>query len=128
MAKAVTPLDDAAIEAVAQWFRALGEPLRLRLLQLIVTHDCSVGELAQLAETTQPNVSKHLRSLQQAGIVERRQDGNSVFYTVADVRIFDVCSIICSSINERVAAQTKALAQNPYKKASSRLKRKQAVS
>ena len=57
---------------IRERFRILGEPLRIRLLQALIEKERTVGELVELVGSTQPNVSKHLRILQEAGIVGRR--------------------------------------------------------
>ena len=59
-----------ALELVAARFRAMGEPLRLRILQELEGGERSVSALAESVESTQPNVSKHLKILQDAGLVE----------------------------------------------------------
>ena len=59
-----------ALELVAARFRAMGEPLRLRILQELEGGERSVSALAESVESTQPNVSKHLKILQDAGLRE----------------------------------------------------------
>ena len=66
-----------ALELVAARFRAMGEPLRLHILQELEGGERSVSAIAESVESTQPNVSKHLKILQEAGLVKRRQQGNS---------------------------------------------------
>ena len=102
-------LSPQAIELVAARFRVLAEPLRLRLLQLLRTGEKNVTELTELLETTQPNVSKHLRLLQEAGFVARRQAGNSVYCSIADESVFELCDLVCSSLQARVAEAARVL-------------------
>ena len=78
------PLPEPLVELVAQRFRLIGEPMRIRLLDRLRTDEQSVGELADALGATQQNVSKHLACLHQAGIVARRKDGNRVVYSIAD--------------------------------------------
>ncbi len=85
-----SPLCPAAVELVAARFRALGEPLRIRLLEELQSGERSVSELVQAVASAQPNVSKHLRILQEAGIVARRHEGNVVLYFVDDATVFDL--------------------------------------
>lgn len=94
-------LSPEAVELIAERFRVLGEPLRIRLLQALIEKERTVGELVELVGSTQPNVSKHLRILQEAGIVGRRQDGNSVYCTIADPTVFDLCNSVCDSLEAR---------------------------
>lgn len=106
-----TQLSPEALELVAAQFRVLGEPVRLRILQRLQEGECSVTELVQLLETTQPNVSKHLKLLQETGLVARRQEKNTAYYSVADETVFALCDLVCSRLQERLAAQAGAFAQ-----------------
>lgn len=99
-----------ALELVAARFRVLGEPLRLRLLQELALDERSVSDLAGLLGTTQPNVSKHLKVMQAAGLVARRPDKNTAFYSIADDSVFALCDIVCRRLADRLATQAEALA------------------
>lgn len=94
-----------SIDLVAGRFKVLAEPVRLRILQSLEPGEKSVGALAEEIETTQPNVSKHLRILQEAGFVARRQEGNTVFYSIADPCVYELCDLVCRSLRDRFAAQ-----------------------
>ncbi|CAN5724558.1 hypothetical protein BH23PLA1_BH23PLA1_29700 [soil metagenome] len=67
--------------------RALGDPTRLRILESLARGEQSVGHIATTTRTLQSTVSKHLRVLFQAGLVDRRREANTVFYWVADPRL-----------------------------------------
>lgn len=103
--KALSP---EALALVAARFRVLAEPLRLRILQVLEGGEMSVNEITEAVESSQPNVSKHLRMLQEAGLVSRRQEGNAVFYSIADETVFEICDVVCSSLRERFEAQALA--------------------
>ena len=96
------PLSTDAVELVAARFRTLGEPIRIHLLQALQGGERNVTDLVSAVGSTQPNVSKHLRILQDAGLVGRRQDGNSVYYSIADPTVFALCDAVCSSIGMRL--------------------------
>ena len=96
------PLSSDAIELVAARFRTLGEPIRIQLLQALQRGERNVTDLVAAVGSTQSNVSKHLRILQDAGLVGRRQDGNSVYYSIADPTVFALCDAVCSSIGTRL--------------------------
>jgi len=102
-------LTQEALELVAARFRAMGEPLRLRLLQQLEGGELSVSTLADSVESTQPNVSKHLKILQDAGLVNRRQQGTTVYYSIADEMVFELCEMICARLHDRLEAQVDAL-------------------
>lgn len=104
--RAMTP---QAMELVAARFRAMGEPLRLRILQQLETGERSVSALAATIGATQPNVSKHLKVLQDAGLLQRRQQGNSVYYSIADEMVFELCDMICTRLRDRLETQVTAL-------------------
>lgn len=94
-----------ALEMIAERFRLLGEPLRLNILQKLQYGEMSVGEITEAVETSQPNVSKHLKLLQTYGVVSRRQEGNTVYYAIADPIIFELCDLVCGSLQNRFESQ-----------------------
>ena len=96
------PLSAEAVELVAARFRILGEPIRILLLQALQRGERNVTDLVAAVDSTQSNVSKHLRILQDAGLVGRRQEGNSVYYSIADPTVFDLCDAVCTSIGTRM--------------------------
>lgn len=106
MAKA---LPAATLELIARRFRALGEPLRLRLLMALQDRERTVSDLVEEHETSQANISKHLQVLTTAGLLHRRKQGLNVFYAVADPSIFSLCDIVCGSLKKHLAAQSRLL-------------------
>jgi DNA-binding transcriptional ArsR family regulator len=99
-----------ALELVANRFKILSEPIRLRILQTLQDGEKSVTELTTAIETSQPNVSKHLKILQDAGIVNRQQQGNTVYYSIADESIFTLCEVVCGSLETRLRNQAEIFA------------------
>ena len=73
-----------AVLPLADRFQALADPTRLRILALLRIMELSVGELAQVLGQSQPRVSRHLKILADAGVLERRKEGSWVFLTLAD--------------------------------------------
>jgi ArsR family transcriptional regulator len=69
---------------LADRFQALADPTRLRIVALLRMMELSVGELAQVLGQSQPRVSRHLKILADAGVLERRKEGSWVFLTLAD--------------------------------------------
>ncbi len=96
------PLSAEVVDLVAARFRILGEPIRIQLLQALQPGERNVSDLVGAVGSTQPNVSKHLRILQDAGLVSRRQDGNNVYYSITDPTVFTLCDAVCSSIGVRL--------------------------
>lgn len=101
------PLSQEAIEMVAARFRILGEPIRIRILQVLQEGERTVSEVVTAVGSTQPNVSKHLRILQEAGFVGRRQTGNNVICFISDPTVLDLCDTVCSSISDQLSGQVR---------------------
>ena len=95
------PLDLA--ELIARRFRVLGDPLRVRMLDLLRDQELSVNALAEHLGAGQQNVSKHLALLADAGMLERRKDGNHVYYSIADTGVFALCEQVCGSVQSQLA-------------------------
>ena len=106
------PLPDDLAELVAQRFRVIGEPMRIKLLDQLRDGERSVGDLVDVLGATQQNVSKHLGVLHQAGIVGRRKDGNRVIYAIADDSVFALCETVCGGL-ARQAAEIAQLLEAP---------------
>ena len=101
-------MSSEALQLVAARFKVLSDPMRLRILQFLEGGETSVSVLAEAVESTQPNVSKHLKTMQDAGLLARRQEGNAVYYSIADPTVFDLCDVVCSSLVERFTAHADA--------------------
>ena len=98
-----------ALELVAERFRVLGEPMRLRLLDAMRSGERSVGELVDRTDATQANVSKHLALLHAAGLVSRRRAGTTVYYALTDPSIFQLCDLVCGRLEASLERKRKAL-------------------
>src|SRR3974390_1204601 len=89
------PLPEPLIEVVAQRFRVLGEPMRIKLLDRLRDGDATVTELQEALGASQQNVSKHLGVLHAAGMVSRTKDGNRAVYAISDPSVFELCDQVC---------------------------------
>src|SRR5580700_9189121 len=76
------PMKLTAQQAV-EMLRAAGEPTRLRILAILACEELAVMELSQILDQSQPRVSRHLKLLTEAGLVERFPDGAWMFYRLA---------------------------------------------
>jgi DNA-binding transcriptional ArsR family regulator len=101
MAKNTHELSDDALALVARRFAILSEPMRLRLLHILMGGARHVNALAEAAGGTQANISRHLQTLADAGLVSRRKEGLQVFYTIADPSIFQLCDLVCTSLEKQ---------------------------
>src|SRR5215210_7361933 len=77
-------------DLMAKYFRALGEPTRLRIIELIADHEQSVGQLVDALGRSQPTVSNHLACLRWCGFVVTRREHRSVYYSIADQRVVEL--------------------------------------
>src|SRR5690349_24351808 len=82
------PLPEELVELIAQRFRVLGEPMRIKLLDRLRDGDATVHELRETLGASQQNVSKHLGVLLGAGMVSRTKQGTSARYAIADEGVF----------------------------------------
>jgi DNA-binding transcriptional ArsR family regulator len=98
-------LDDAALERVAAYFKALSEPTRLKLLNALRPGERNVGALTAEIGVSQASVSKHLAVLLAAGVVERTTRGTNSLYRIADPGTYQLCDLVCGQIGKRFASE-----------------------
>jgi DNA-binding transcriptional ArsR family regulator len=99
---AAHPLPEPLIELVAQRFRVLGEPMRIRLLERLREGDATVGELQEALNASQQNISKHLGILLAAGMVARTKQGNHARYSISDPSVFELCDQVCGGVRRQL--------------------------
>lgn len=102
-------LDDRALEHVADYFRALSEPIRLKLLNALRDGPRNVSELTALLNCSQANVSKHMTMLAKLGLVVRTSKGTSAYYEIGDPRTYQLCDLVCGQIAQRLVAQAEGM-------------------
>ena len=98
MPDSVISESEAVFSRVASYFSVLSEPLRLKIINIVCRGERTVGEIAEMVESSQANVSKHLQILTHAGVISRRKEGTSVIYSMADKSVFDLCRTVCNQI------------------------------
>ena len=97
------PIPEDLAELIARRFRAIGEPMRVRILDLLRDGELSVNDLAEQLGAGQQNVSKHLAVLADAGIVARSKEGTRVYYRVVDEGVFELCEQVCGSLHAQLS-------------------------
>lgn len=97
-------IDRRGLEKVAGFFKVFAEPTRLAILQLLRRGPRSVNEIVAQLDTSQANVSKQLRILYDADLLEREQQGNQVFYSIGEELVFDLCDLVCGKLNRTAKA------------------------
>jgi len=102
-----------SLVTVVQILKAAADPTRLRLLALLANGEASVGELQEILEQSQPRVSRHLRLLDEAGLVVKFRDGHWVYYRLTAVAstkaLIDEALAMIGADDERVAQDRAAL-------------------
>jgi len=93
-----TSLTDALVEQVAERFRTLGDPARLRIVRALMDSERCVGDLVTTTGLGQANVSKHLQVLHRHGFVVRRREGQFVHYRLAGDDVYKLCDIMCGTV------------------------------
>lgn len=91
-------MNDELFVRVAERFKALGEPARLRILDALRGGELTVGELVAATGLNQANLSKHLQLLHSVGFVARRKEGLFVVYQLADDDVFQLCDVMCGRV------------------------------
>jgi len=100
---------EQTLDMVAARFKVLGEPTRLRLLNELREGARTVSQLVEALDTSQANVSKHLAVLRRHQVVERRKEGVRSFYSIAEPEVFDLCELVCDSLEREIEARRRAL-------------------
>ena len=82
------------LSEIASRFKALGEPMRLKILQAVCKGPRTVGDIVTATGATQANVSKHLGLLATVGILSRKKDGQCVYYGMKDQLAVKMCELV----------------------------------
>ena len=90
--------DDRVFESAAELFKAMAAPMRLKIISALCNGENNVSELLAAIDTTQPNMSQHLNTLYQSGILGRRREGVSIYYFIANEKVVHMCRTICVQI------------------------------
>ncbi len=85
---------------VAKFFRGLGDPTRVRILQLLLERERTVGELVEETGVLQGRLSSHLACLRWCGFVVARRQGRRVYYSVDDERVRRLLAIALEFLSE----------------------------
>jgi DNA-binding transcriptional ArsR family regulator len=96
------PLPEPLVELIAERFRVLAEPMRIRLLDALREAPTTVQGLQQATGASQQNVSKHLGLLLRSGLVSRSKEGNFSIYAIADEGVFDLCELVCGGLRRQL--------------------------
>lgn len=89
---------DQVFDLAAELFRVMSAPLRLKIISSLCDGERNVSELLSEISTTQPNMSQHLNTLYQAGVLGKRRDGVQIYYRIVNQRVVTLCRAVCTQI------------------------------
>ncbi len=96
-------------EIKASFFRVLGHPARVRILELLRDGERSVGSLQAELGLDSSSTSQHLSALRRIGLLETRREGTNVYYRVEDDQVFDLLAVAREILTRRLASQQSLL-------------------
>ncbi len=85
-------------EKAADLFLVMSAPMRLRIISALCNGEKNVGELLAEIDTTQPNMSQHLNTLYQSGVLGKRREGVQIYYRIINDRVVTLCRAVCVQI------------------------------
>ena len=103
------PLDADWASELARMFKALGDPVRLRILSLIASHEggeCCVCDISPAFEVSQPTISHHLKTLREAGLLDCERRGTWVYYWVIPSALEQLSAVLAPATALPTAAST----------------------
>ncbi|MBC5783852.1 helix-turn-helix transcriptional regulator [Ramlibacter sp. USB13] len=89
---------DEVFEMAAEVFRVMSAPMRLKIISSLCNGEKNVSQLLEEIATTQPNMSQHLNTLYQAGVIGKRREGVQIFYRIINDRVVTLCRAVCTQI------------------------------
>jgi ArsR family transcriptional regulator len=102
-------MPDAVLSRVAERFRLLGEPARLRILNVLrENRELTVTQLVELTALGQANLSTHLQLRHAAAFVSRRREGLYVWYAIADQETIELCDLMCARLEREAGLPQQA--------------------
>jgi len=96
------PINEAAAAGLAPVFKALGDPVRLRLVSLIGARDggeVCVCDLTSAFELSQPTISHHLRVLREAGLIDSERRGTWVYYRLVPAALERMAALLSAPVS-----------------------------
>ena len=108
-----SPIPVDLAEMIAARLRIIGDPTRIRILDLLREQELTVTQITEQLDTSQQNTSKHLGMLLQAGILARRKDGNRSIYGISDTGVYELCEQVCGGLQLQLAELTAVVQGTP---------------
>ncbi len=89
---------EQVFQQAAELFRVMSAPMRLRIISSLCNGEKNVSQLLGEIDTTQPNMSQHLNTLYQSGILDKRREGVQIYYRIANQNVVTLCRALCTQI------------------------------
>lgn len=99
--------DENLIQIESDFLRAIAQPTRLRILYFLRDGEKCTCEIIPRMKEEQSNISRHLTHMKDAGILESRKEGVSVYYKIKDKRVFTLLSIVDEMIKSEIKEKAK---------------------
>ena len=92
-------LNKVCFKKEAEVLRALGHPVRLKILYGLLSGDCNVKNMQECIDIPQATLSQHLTILKNVGVIEGMRDGNQVFYTITSSFVSELMKLLIKEVN-----------------------------
>lgn len=102
-------MDDMVFKIKADFLKGVAHPIRLQIIEYLKNGEASVSKLGQELGVKQSNLSRHLATLKDLGVLEARQEKNSVYYAIHDQDIFKILRPIAEFLREKLKKSEKIL-------------------
>ncbi|PIQ86003.1 MAG: transcriptional regulator [Candidatus Omnitrophica bacterium CG11_big_fil_rev_8_21_14_0_20_45_26] len=103
-------MDDMAFKIKADFLKGLAHPIRLQVIEYLKNGEASVGKLVKVLGVEQSNLSRHLATLRELGILEARQEKTTVYYSIHDHDIFKILRPVAEVLKKKLKRSEKLLA------------------
>ena len=97
--------DDRTLEFKSRIFKVIGDPNRLKILEILRSGENCQCEIIPLIAQSQPTVSRHLKLLEDAGLLVSRKVRTKMFYKVTDEKVFDIIDSLDSELTSKLVAR-----------------------
>lgn len=102
-------MDDMVFKIKADFLKGLAHPIRLQIIEYLKNREASVGKLVQELGVEQSNLSRHLATLRDLGILEARQEKTTVYYSIHDHDVFQVLRPVAELLRNKLRKSEKLL-------------------
>lgn len=97
--------DERTLEFKTRIFKVISDSNRLKILELLRSGEICQCEIVPIIDQSQPTVSRHLRLLEEAGLIRSRRDGVRMFYEIVDPHIYNVIDAIDAEMTELISEE-----------------------